>query len=108
MTSEDWTCNCCCGTLLKTSKDYLVCENRCGKLIPAPRVFDLTRAIRVDYKRFRLNIKGSEELWEYVPHAHKNALDHAPAPGEMVARVWAGKKFEARTFRPAKPPRWLR
>lgn len=103
MKRRDWLCKMCGDVMIKTSDQYMTCPKRHGLLLPLWCVSDLPRAVRFDYKRFV--ISGIISCWEYVPHAHKGCLGHAPEPNHVVAAVRLAHGIRPMTFRQVKPPR---
>ena len=108
MRRKDWRCK-KCGAIMVRGDRYLYCmgDVKHGKLVPAWGIKDLPFAIKIDYKRYK--ICGEPGYWEYVSHAHKNAMNVAPEPGHIVAKVplrWGRNRWDAaRSFRKSKPPR---
>jgi hypothetical protein len=108
MKRKDWLCK-TCGMVMERNGRYLCCPFNMGhgKLIPAWGISDLPLAIKIDYKRYQIH--GEEGFWEYVPHAHKDAMKIAPDPRVIIAKVTLQRVITdhraARSFRRAKPPR---
>lgn len=107
MKRDDWRCPGCDSLMIKTSDTYMACPDCDARLRRVPHLNGLLRseaiAIRHDYKRF--HIIGESGFWEYVPHAHKLCLEHAPKEGEIVARTPLTANY--RTFRRSSQPRKL-
>ena len=106
MTRKDWICLRCKTVMIRMPESrYIVCCGCDGRLRGAFGVMDLPLAVKAYLSGSSWVISGGGGLlWEYVPHAHKNALDHAPAEGVMVARV-RGKRGGARSFKLTKGSR---
>jgi len=100
MTKKDWLCPICGATMEKIS-DFMFCvkENH-GKLRNLFNVMDLPPALHAGSRIF--SIGGEKGCWKYVPFGHKEALNKAPAEGEIVARVVCRGKWQARLFRRTK------
>ncbi len=102
MKTSDWACPKCGNPMVKISDRYITCLCGQARLFSAWGTLDLPIAKRLNRKRFEID--GESGQWEYVPHAHKNAMNHCPALGVVVALV-VGKRVSVRAFRQAKPPR---
>ena len=111
MKREDWKCPVCGSMMFKSSSLYLTCEAeyalsfggyyRPGMLYRAWHLKDLPFARRVGYRKFK--IRGESGILEYVPHAHKRALEKAPDYGEVVAKGVGKRNSFARVFRKVTP-----
>lgn len=107
MIAQDWICP-VCGQIMRLKDDYLSCDELHGTLHPLS-MHTLPMALRQDYKRFNLYLPDGTAyggFWEYVPHAHKNALTRMPGPEVVVAKVlFAQAGWQVRCFRQSNQPR---
>jgi len=100
MKRKDWECPTCKAIMLKTSELWMCCPFLNYKLFPVFTTKHLPTAIPISKRRFV--IKGEGGIWEYVIGAHHRALDEAPQPGEVVARIKGKKSEYARVFKKSK------
>ena len=117
MKRKDWECSECGAIMLITeSMNFMVCNNCIARMRRLWGIKDLPIAQRYDYKRFLIrgadSYNGKLIFMEYVPHAHKDCLSHAPKLNHVVAKVCRGRNddnggptWQTRTFRPSPPPR---
>ncbi len=89
MTRDDWRCP-RCGSIMSISSSgkFMLCYFGAAhsKLHPRFGLQDLPEAMRINNRDSW--IRGfPHDVYQYVPHGHRIALDKAPAEGHVVASV---------------------